>query len=395
MNFPEYVSFTLDRLESLGYSAYLVGGCVRDHIMGNTPNDYDITTNATPEQIEECFSDVRTIDVGKKHGTITLVLNDSVVEVTTYRIDGEYKDSRHPESVTFTDRIEDDLSRRDFTVNAIAYSPQRGFVDPFGGRKDIESGIIRCVGIPERRFGEDALRILRALRFASRLGFCIEDSTSTAIHEKRELLLNIAMERIKAEFEGMISCCNFPEIYREYFDVFKTFIPTILKIDNNVLIRASDISSNVVLCSLFSCYSDLLFLSDELKRLKFENATSKNILTILSCVRKYCDKCSDADIKKSVAEIGKACTRDMYYVLYCLSGDVKYMDAVKRFNELDKNEEWITLKKLNVKGNEIIEALKINPSDTGGILSCLLNDVIEGVTVNKKDALLKHAKKYI
>ena len=171
MNFPEYVSFTLERLESFGFSAYLVGGCVRDCIMGTEPHDFDITTNATPEQIEECFADIKTLDIGKKHGTITLVFDKENVEVTTYRIDGEYKDSRHPESVTFTDRIEDDLARRDFTMNAIAYSPKRGFVDPFFGRQDIEKRIIRCVGNAPVRFEEDALRIMRALRFASRLGF--------------------------------------------------------------------------------------------------------------------------------------------------------------------------------------------------------------------------------
>ena len=145
MNFPDYVAFTLDRLEENGFCAYLVGGCVRDYIMGNVPNDYDITTNALPDEIEKCFCDIKTLDIGKKHGTITLVFDKETVEVTTYRIDGEYKDSRHPESVTFTDRVEDDLARRDFTMNAIAFSPKRGFVDPFDGKGDIENKIIRCV----------------------------------------------------------------------------------------------------------------------------------------------------------------------------------------------------------------------------------------------------------
>ena len=178
---PKNVRFILDRFNDSGYSAYVVGGPVRDLLRGVTPSDYDITTSASPSEIKALFSDIRTVDTGIKHGTVTLVIDSEPYEVTTYRIDGEYLDARHPECVEFTDRLELDLLRRDFTMNAIAYNPGAGLVDTTGGIADIEAKIIRCVGEPSLRFSEDALRILRALRFSATLGFEIEERTADAI----------------------------------------------------------------------------------------------------------------------------------------------------------------------------------------------------------------------
>ena len=177
---PKPVETALSRLEKAGYSAYVVGGCVRDHVLGFTPHDYDICSAATPEEMQKVFQGERTIETGLKHGTLTVLLSGMPLEITTYRVDGAYSDGRHPDSVQFTARVEDDLSRRDFTINAMAYSPSAGLVDPFGGQADCERGVIRCVGDPAARFGEDALRILRALRFSSRLGFPIEEATAQA-----------------------------------------------------------------------------------------------------------------------------------------------------------------------------------------------------------------------
>ena len=179
-------------LESRGFEAFFVGGCVRDILRGTRPNDWDIATNATPEQMKECFAGLRVIETGIKHGTLTVRSDGLSFEVTTYRVDGKYEDNRRPTEVYFTRNLADDLSRRDFTINAMAYSPGRGLVDIFGGREDIEKKIIRCVGNPNRRFHEDGLRILRALRFASALDFWVEEDTASSIHENRSLLKNIS-----------------------------------------------------------------------------------------------------------------------------------------------------------------------------------------------------------
>lgn len=395
MNFPSYVFFTLSRLENNGYSAYLVGGCVRDHIMGNTPNDYDITTNAKPELIEECFGDIKTLDIGKKHGTITLVFDEENVEVTTYRIDGEYRDSRHPESVTFTDRIEDDLARRDFTMNAIAYSSKNGFVDPYGGRSDIEKEIIRCVGNPMVRFEEDALRIMRALRFSSRLGFVIEEETSNAIFEKMKLLDNIACERINSELCGILAGEFVGDVLLSYHNVFRQIIPEISLIDYESCSRASSYDRLTRLTVFFSHFDNPAELSDVLKRLKFDSKTVKSLCGIIPLFNRYFNKCSDYDIKKAVSEIGVDDTAVLYRALYCHTEDNRHIDALIRLSEFVGENACMNVRQLSVKGNEIIEKYHINPSETGRILSQLLDDVISGRILNEKDALLEHAKLFV
>jgi len=392
--FPEYVKFALDRLEENGYSAYLVGGCVRDYIMGIIPHDFDITTNATPEQTEQCFNDIKTLDIGKKHGTISIVFDKEIVEVTTYRIDGEYKDSRHPESVTFTDRIEDDLARRDFTMNAIAYSPKRGFVDPFDGRGDIERKRIVCVGEPVKRFDEDALRILRALRFSSRLGFEIESGTARAILDKRRLLLNIAAERINSEFSGILEGAYASEVISDYIDVFRTVIPLLSDVDINGIKRAENYGTDVKLCLFFSCFDNKDDLTKQLKDLKFDNSTVKTVSVVVSLLSEYNGKYNDRDVKRCVSGIGVDCTQVLYQVLYCHTGNDACISALRSLAEFVGGNECMSVSQLNVKGNEIIEALQINPSMTGSILSRLLDDVIDEIIPNEKTALLKRAKRY-
>lgn len=209
------------------HEAYVVGGCVRDSLLGLEPKDWDICTSATPEEMKEYFTrcSVRTIDTGLKHGTITVDMEQSgKFEVTTFRIDGDYSDNRHPDSVEFTDSIYKDLSRRDFTINAMAYN-QAGLVDPFHGHEDLENGVIRCVGNPDDRFNEDALRILRAMRFASTYGFTIEESTSQSIHRNKKLLRNIAAERIQSELCKMLCGKGIFNVLLEYNDVITTIIP--------------------------------------------------------------------------------------------------------------------------------------------------------------------------
>lgn len=217
-NSPKGIRNILSRLWNSGYDAYLVGGCVRDRLLGFGVHDYDVTTNALPEQIISCFPDCRVIETGIKHGTVTVICESDPCEITTYRIDGEYTDNRRPDSVTFAGELSSDLSRRDFTVNAMAYG-QSGLVDLFGGREDLKNGIIRAVGEPARRFSEDALRIMRALRFSSRLGFAIEERTASAMRECAPLLANIARERICSELIGLVMGKDAYRVTRDYADV--------------------------------------------------------------------------------------------------------------------------------------------------------------------------------
>lgn len=395
MKIPEYVEFTLNRLEENGYTAYLVGGCVRDYLMGIDPHDFDITTSALPWQIEECFFDIKTLDIGKKHGTISLVFDGATVEVTTYRVDGEYKDMRHPESVTFTDKIENDLSRRDFTMNAIAYSPRHEFVDPYGGRADIERKIIACVGNPETRFSEDALRILRALRFSSRLGFDIDDDTKKAIVSERRLLLNIAYERINTEFLGILDGNHAAKVILEFIEVFRTIIPSLGSVDYGSIGNAKDFGIITKLCLFFSHFDNKNELSSLMKMLKFDNNTIKTVTSVVSLFNTYFSRHSDSDIKRAVSKIGVENTRILLEALYCHTNDKTFVGAGLKLTEFVNEGACMSLSALNVRGNEIIEKYHVNPSMTGRILLSLLDDVIDGKIPNDRQTLLIRAKQYI
>lgn len=230
---PAPVKTALDKLEAAGYAAYAVGGCVRDHVLGITPHDYDICTSAKPEDMQRVFSNERTIETGIKHGTLTVLLSGMALEITTFRVDGEYLDGRHPASVEFAAKVEDDLSRRDFTINAMAYSPKKGLVDPFGGQADCKRGVIRCVGEAEQRFGEDALRILRALRFSARLGFPIEETTARGAHEGRDMLQKISRERIAAELTGTLMGAHCARVLTVFPDVLCAAIPDLETLTNS------------------------------------------------------------------------------------------------------------------------------------------------------------------
>lgn len=204
MHIPQNVLTAIDCLNKNGHEAYVVGGCVRDSVLHIPPHDFDLCTSATPPEMQQVFSSFRTIETGIKHGTLTVMIGGEPLEITTFRQDGEYQDHRHPASVTFTRNLENDLSRRDFTINAMAYHPEKGLIDLFGGRDDCRDQIIRCVGDAATRFEEDALRILRALRFAGRLQFRVEEETKNAIFDKKSLLQNISAERIASELNGLL-----------------------------------------------------------------------------------------------------------------------------------------------------------------------------------------------
>ena len=227
LTLPAPVAELLARLKQAGFSAYAVGGCVRDSLLGMEPHDWDICTSALPEQMQEVFSGYRTVETGLKHGTLTVIADHLPYEVTTFRIDGDYTDHRHPDSVIFVDDLTRDLARRDFTVNAMAWSPDAGLQDPFGGQQDLSAKIIRCVGEPEQRFDEDALRILRALRFAAVYDFEIESSTASALRKMAPDLKRIAGERIREELLRLLCGKAAGRILREYPEVLAEIIPEI------------------------------------------------------------------------------------------------------------------------------------------------------------------------
>ena len=228
MVLPAPIEAILARLQEAGYAAYAVGGCVRDRLSGREPHDWDVCTAARPPEIHAVFADGDVRDTGLRHGTVTLVVDHTPYEITTFRVDGVYADHRRPESVVFTDRVEADLARRDFTVNAMAYSPETGLVDPFGGRDDLERGLLRCVGDPAERFSEDALRILRALRFSARFGYRIEAHTDDALRALSPTLRAIAPERVKAELDGLLVGPHAASVLRAYPDVLGAVLPEIL-----------------------------------------------------------------------------------------------------------------------------------------------------------------------
>ena len=224
---PSQVTEALERLNSHGRQGFLVGGCVRDILRGVKPTDYDLTTSATPEEVKKLFSDKNVVETGIRHGTVTVFANHLPLEITTFRTESTYSDGRHPDGVTFAPTLEEDLSRRDFTVCAMAWSPKTGLVDLYGGREDLEKGIIRCVGEPSRRFAEDALRLLRGARFASPLDFTVEEATGAAMLEEIPLLAHISMERIASEFTKLLCGKGAKRILSEYRELIAFFLPEI------------------------------------------------------------------------------------------------------------------------------------------------------------------------
>ena len=239
---PKQVRFIIDRLQKYGYEAYAVGGCVRDVLLGRVPNDWDITTSARPEQVKAIFK--RTVDTGIQHGTVTVLEDRIGFEVTTYRIDGEYEDGRHPKQVQFTPDLKEDLRRRDFTINAMAYSPETGLVDIFGGQEDLEEGIVRCVGSARERFEEDALRIMRAVRFAAQLGFSIEESTFESIKRMAPNLKKISAERIQVELSKLLLSPH-PGCFRQLYETGITA----------VILPEFDVSMDCSQNTPYHCYS--------------------------------------------------------------------------------------------------------------------------------------------
>lgn len=386
MYLPKNAEFIINSLKVHGYDAYAVGGCVRDHLLGKTAGDYDLTTSATPEQMKAVFSDCYLIETGIKHGTLTLLLDSVPYEITTYRIDGKYNDSRHPEYVSFTRNITEDLARRDFTVNAIAYNPHTGFVDPFGGMKDIEIGVIRTVGDPTVRFTEDALRIMRALRFSAVLGFRIEENTAMAMREKKNLISKVSRERIYAEWKKLISGKDSYRVLSEYRNIIEYIIPWIsgYKLPDESVFLSAD--GDVRELSLFVTepYGEAsLRFAEAMRYLKTDSAHIETGISILA--RLSCPVSDRISVHVLLADL-KEKTTEKFIKLKILLGDAKEncLDILKGLLE---EGACYKISDLKIDGNDLL-ALGYKGRKIGETLERLLLSVSEEKIENERESLL-------
>jgi len=381
---PADVEKIICTLESHGHEAYIVGGCVRDSVRGVVPKDWDITTSATPHEVVEIFP--HTVETGIKHGTITVLINRLHYEVTTYRIDGEYLDSRRPQDVIFTSNIYEDLSRRDFTMNAIAYNPDVGFADPFEGQKDIAREIIRCVGNPADRFKEDALRMLRAVRFAGQLGFTLEKETHNAIISQSANLINISAERIREEIVKLLT-----SPYIEAVKLLETtgLLPYIL-IDQPFGGDTNKIISQLEYCPDSEPLRLALFLSWSgdnceklLRTLRFDNKTISEVARYVNCLHTYIPLFR-YEIKKYLRHMPQAHFENLLTLQSIVKPyDAKRLDAIRRESrDIQEKGECYTLKDLSVNGADLAE-VGIPPGKAiGDKLEELLDAVMQDPALN-------------
>ena len=430
-------------LRNCGFEAFLIGGSVRDCIMGLPIGDIDITTSATPTEVEEVFKDFRVIETGIKHGTVTVLIDNEPLEITTYRSEGTYSDNRHPDSVTFSKALKDDVIRRDFTMNAIAFDFQDGFVDLVGGLDDINGKIIRAIGDAETRFREDALRILRALRFSSVLGFSIEESTAKAIHKCKDLLKNISAERIQVEFSKLICGKNAYSVLKEYADVICIFIPELEKCVNFEQVNHHHIYDvyTHTLKALEQSKNDLhirlaLFLHDIgkpyvahfdengeqhyyshpkksaelaeefLTRLRFDNETKNAVVTLVKMhdtpiIIDKEDTPSKKRLKRILSQIGIDLTYDLIEIKHCdnlsqnpqyYRGDDFYKATYAMLDEIINGNECFSIKDLKINGNDLI-SMGFEGKEIGKTLQKCLDGVIDGKVKNEYNNLIDYTKK--
>lgn len=388
MYFPPHVKYIIEKLNNYGYSAYAVGGCVRDGILGIIPHDYDIATSATPQDIKRIFKN--TVDTGSKYGTVTVMYSEKPVEVTTYRKDGIYSDNRRPESVVFSDSITDDLSRRDFTINAMAASLNSEIIDPYGGHEDIKKSIIRCVGDPTERFSEDALRIMRAFRFASQLNFDVEADTLNAALKLSDRLETISAERICYELIKTIMGKK-PSSLGPLIDSGGL---SFLGIKHAGRLKLFDkIKHNLQRESAFASFCFLCGVNPEeiCKKLKADKCLrekSRDICRIL-----YEPPLDITAKKYMLAAVGQKYIYDIIY-LFCLFNGWNFYEHKRQVDYILCSREAYKLSMLAVNGNDIM-GLCTSKEQIGKILNMLLNCVIEHPEKNNKTELIKLTKEYI
>lgn len=367
--------YIISALNNAGFSAYAVGGCVRDMLLGREVDDFDITTSALPEEIKTVFSSFPVIETGIKHGTVTVLIDRKPYEVTTFRTESCYTDSRHPDSVTFVRDLASDLARRDFTVNAIAFSPREGIVDPFGGIEDLKKQILRAVGDPYQRFNEDALRILRALRFSSKLGFSIEKNTSKAIFALSDSILKVSKERVYAELKKLLCGKNAVPVITEYLSVIKKIIPVngeiplLEKLPRDYRFRFSALCGGSV--------------ADVLSSLRADNETKHICKLLADSVSIPAEKIA---LKHYISALGRESSLLVASYRRFLYGE----DAKHLTESLLTSGEPLFLQDLAVNGSDLI-SLGIKGENIGKTLKNLLTSVLNGEIENTKQALTHHA----
>ena len=433
---PEKVNMVVNRLADAGFEAYVVGGCVRDAILGRTANDWDITTNAKPEQVKELFA--RTVDTGIQHGTVTVMLGKEGFEVTTYRIDGEYTDSRHPKEVIFTPSLLEDLKRRDFTINAMAYNDRDGLVDAFDGLGDLKRRQIRCVGNPKERFTEDALRILRAVRFSAQLDFEIEEQTKAAISQFAPSLSKISAERIQVEVVKLLTSSH-PQVWRTVYEtgisavILPEFDACMETPQNNPhhcytvgehTLRTLELVEVDKVLRLTMLLHDIgkparrttdeagvdhfighgalgeEMANEILRRLKFDNDTRKRVKHLVK-VHDYRNFALDVrGVRRAVFQVGEDCFEDYLKVrradILAQNPDfwqeklAALEQTEKQYRQILEDKNCLSLKELAVTGRDLIAAGVSPGPRLGEILNRLLELVIEDPEKNTKEELLKH-----
>ena len=390
---PYEVEWVIGKIRDAGYEAFAVGGCVRDTLLGRTPEDWDVTTSARPEAVKAIFE--RTVDTGLQHGTVTVLKNRKGYEVTTYRIDGEYHDGRHPDSVEFTPNLLEDLKRRDFTINAMAYSHETGIVDEFGGMEDLKAGIVRCVGRPEDRFTEDALRLLRALRFSAQLGFEIEESTYAAIKTIAPNLAKVSKERVQAELTKLLLSAH-PErilLLKETglsaqivpgFDA--VFAPALFSKLSRLPAEKSLRWAGFLLCQSTKQAEAVL------KGLKMDNETIGNVSRMIEGAKET--------LPLEKPAVRRAMSR---YTPYQLEGALKLKELmgspdageIRRLREeIIRDGDCVSLKDLAVKGRDLLEAGVERGPMVGKILDHLFDLVLLHPEKNDRELLLKEAGRF-
>lgn len=381
MKMPHAVDRIIKTLNQHGFEAFAVGGCVRDSLLGRTPGDWDITTSARPEQVKALFR--RTIDTGIQHGTVTILMDHVGYEVTTYRIDGEYEDGRHPREVAFTSELREDLMRRDFTINAMAYSHETGIVDVFGGMEDLKQGVIRCVGNAMERFTEDALRILRAIRFSAQLGFSVEAETWNAITAIAPNLVHVSKERIQVELTKLL-LSDHPGQIRQ---VFETGIsPYVSPAFAAIRWQQISVSPRLLPCKYIRWAACLGNESPEtalqvMKDLKMDNQTAGRVKTLVSW---YSRELSDepAQVRKAMSQMGPEVWDALLEIRECGPSIRQVTETIRQ------NGDCLSLKELAVTGQDLIEAGVKPGKAMGQMLSGLLTLVLEHPEKNKKEILL-------
>ncbi len=434
--------FIIKTLSDNGFECFAVGGCVRDMLLGIEPHDWDFATSAKPDEIKSCFADCKIYTIGEKFGTIGVSVDDEIFEITTYRKDGDYSDSRHPDEVEFSNSLESDLSRRDFTINAIAYNDEKGIVDPFCGVNDINYKVIRCVGEPELRFNEDALRILRAMRFASTYSFSIEMRTHLALLKNKELLQNVAYERIITEFEKMLCGDNIEYVLKSFREVLAVIIPeissmfdydqhtphhnrdlwmhtvaTVVFLDKDPLLRTTmffhDIAKPLTARrdkKTGKCHFDnhnalgAEITNRIMKRMKYPNEFIKNVTLLID----NHDERLNGDsykIKKMLDLLGVDLMEDLFQIQradivaqseYEREEKVEFLDmSIKEYRRILEEHECYSLKELKINGSDVIHLGVTKGENIKKVLEYILDKVQRNEYKNEKDFLIEKAKKYI